>query len=143
LLGLVAIVLARESGALLVGERTNGARIRRLETIIRADESVNAFGELFTMQLGPDQVLLAVDGKFRPELTVRQLEPVIDAIEACIRKQEPAVVRVFIEADSLRESSDPSRRSLEIDDAYATGNAEVQDKPSPESSHPHFNRIGG
>jgi divalent metal cation (Fe/Co/Zn/Cd) transporter len=107
LLGLVAIVLARESGALLVGERTNRARIRRLETIIRADESVNAFGELFTIQLGPDQVLLAVDGKFRPELTVRQLEPIIDAIEARIRKQEPAVVRVFIEADSLRESRRP------------------------------------
>jgi inorganic pyrophosphatase len=26
---------------------------------------------------------------------------------------------------------------------YTGGNAEVQDKPSPESSHPHFNRIGG
>jgi cation diffusion facilitator family transporter len=104
LLGFVAIVLARESGALLVGERTNRARIRRLDAIIRADESVNTIGELFTMQLGPDQVLLAVDVKFRPELTVRQLESIIDGIEARIRKQEPAVVRVFIEPDSLRES---------------------------------------
>jgi cation diffusion facilitator family transporter len=107
LLGCVAIVLARESGALLVGERTNRARIRRLEKIIRADESVKAVGDLLTMQLGPDQVLVAVDVQFRPELSVRQLESVIDGIEARIRKQEPAVVRVFIEADSLRESGRP------------------------------------
>jgi cation diffusion facilitator family transporter len=105
LLGFVAMVLARESGALLVGERTNRARIRRLEKIIRTDESVKAVGDLLTMQLGPDQVLLAVDVKFRPDLTVRQLESIIDSIEARIRKQEPTVVRVFIEADSLREST--------------------------------------
>jgi cation diffusion facilitator family transporter len=104
LLGCVAIVLARESGALLVGERTNRARIRRLAKIIRADESVKAVGDLLTMQLGPDQILLAVDVQFRPELSVRQLESVIDGIEARIRKQEPTVVRVFIEADSLRDS---------------------------------------
>ncbi len=107
LLACVAIVLARESGALLVGVRTNRARIRRLQRIIRADESVEAVGDLLTMQLGPDQVLLAVDVKFRPDLTVQVLESIIDGIEACIRKQEPAVVRVFIEADSLRESRHP------------------------------------
>jgi len=101
LLGCIALVLARESGALLVGERTNRARITRLEKIIRADGSVKAIGDLLTMQLGPDQILLAVDVKFRPDLTVRQLESIIDDIEARIRKQEPSVVCVFIEADSL------------------------------------------
>jgi divalent metal cation (Fe/Co/Zn/Cd) transporter len=70
LLGCVAIVLARESGALLIGERTNRARVRRLEEIIRADASVKAVGDLLTMHLGPDQVLLAVDVQFRPELRV-------------------------------------------------------------------------
>ncbi|HEY6184996.1 MAG TPA: cation transporter dimerization domain-containing protein [Terriglobales bacterium] len=93
--------------ALLVGERTNRARIQRLEKIIRADESVEAVGDLLTMQLGPDQVLLAVDVQFQPELSVRQLESIIDGIEATIRKHEPAVVRVFIEADSLRASQRP------------------------------------
>jgi len=109
LLGLVAILLARESGALLVGERTNRARIRRIEKIIRDDPSVEDVGKLLTMQLGPDQILLAVDVKFRRHLDVQQLESIIDRIEARIRQQEPTVVRVFIEADSLKESTHLTR----------------------------------
>lgn len=101
LLGLVAILLARESGALLVGERTNRARIRRIEKIIRADASVEDVGRLLTMQLGPDQVLLAADVKFKPRPDVQQLELIIDRIEDRIRQQEPSVVSVFIEPDSL------------------------------------------
>jgi divalent metal cation (Fe/Co/Zn/Cd) transporter len=49
----------------------------------------------------------AVDVKFQPELSVRELESIIDGIEATIRKHEPAVVRVFIQVDSLRGSGQP------------------------------------
>ncbi len=105
LLGFVAILLARESGALLVGERTNRARIRRIEKIISDDPSVEDVGELFTMQLGPEQLLLAVDVKFQRRLDVQQLESIIDRIEGRIRQQEPTVARVFIEADSLKGST--------------------------------------
>ncbi len=58
LLAAVAIFLGRESGALRVGERTNRARIRRVKKIITADPSVDKVGDLLTMQLGPNQVLL-------------------------------------------------------------------------------------
>jgi len=44
LLGAVAVLLGRESGALLVGERTNRARITRLGEIIRADPAVEKMG---------------------------------------------------------------------------------------------------
>ena len=57
----VAALLGRESGALPVGERTNRLRIRRIRAIICADDSVDNVGDLLTMQLGPDQVLLNVD----------------------------------------------------------------------------------
>jgi len=105
LLGLVAILLARESGALLVGERTNRARIKRIENVIRQDTDVEDIGDLLTMQLGPDQILLAVDVKFRRRLDVSQLESIIDRIEGRIRQQEPTVARVFIKADSLKGST--------------------------------------
>lgn len=104
-LGAMAVLLARESGALLVGERTNRARIRRLKQIICADPSVEDVGDLLTMQLGPDQVLLNVDIRFKPGLSVRELEAAIDRIESQIHAQEPMVERIFIEADSLKRSS--------------------------------------
>jgi cation diffusion facilitator family transporter len=105
LLAAVAVLLGRESGALLVGERTNRSRIRRVGEIIRKDPSVEKVGDLLTMQLGPDQVLLTVDIKFRRGLDVQQLESAIDRIERRIRKDEPTIERIFIEADSLKQAA--------------------------------------
>jgi cation diffusion facilitator family transporter len=103
----VAFLLGRESGALLVGERTDRARIGRIRGILCGDPSVDNVGDLLTMQLGPDQVLLNVDIRFRSDLDVRQLESVIDRIERNIRQKEPSVGRIFIEVDSLRGSIYP------------------------------------
>jgi cation diffusion facilitator family transporter len=105
LLAVVAVFLGRESGALLVGERTSRSTIKRMREIIKADPSVDDVGDLLTMQLGPDQVLLAVDIKFRRGLDVQQLESAIDRIERDIRTAEPSVQRIFIEAESLKPAA--------------------------------------
>jgi divalent metal cation (Fe/Co/Zn/Cd) transporter len=69
-----AAPLGRESGALLVGERTRRATIRKLERILRDDPSVESVGELLTMQLGPEQVLLTADIRFQRELDLEHLK---------------------------------------------------------------------
>src|SRR5216684_3479716 len=102
LLAAVAALLGRESGALLVGERTNRARIRRVKKILEEDPAVEAVGDILTMQMGPDQVLLTVDIRFRRGLDVQQVESAIDRLEARIRQPEPTIERIFIEPDSLK-----------------------------------------
>jgi divalent metal cation (Fe/Co/Zn/Cd) transporter len=104
LLTAVAALLGRESGALLVGERTNRARIERVRRIIQAEPLVEGVGDLLTMQLGPDQVLLNVDIKFRRGIDVRQVESAIDRLENRIRREEPTIKRIYIEADSLKRT---------------------------------------
>jgi divalent metal cation (Fe/Co/Zn/Cd) transporter len=81
--------------------------IDRMQKIICSDPSVEGVGDLLTMQLGPDQVLLTVDIKFCRGLDVQQLESAIDRIERRIREQEPTVGRIFIEADALKGAPDP------------------------------------
>jgi cation diffusion facilitator family transporter len=105
LLAAVALLLGRESGALLVGERTNRSRIRRIRQIVQNDPSVEAVGDLLTMQLGPEQVLLNIDIRFRRGLAVQELEAAIDRLENRIRDAEPTIQRIFIEADSLRQTA--------------------------------------
>ena len=105
LLAGVAVLLGRESGALLVGERTNRSRIRRVRAIICADESVDSVGDLLTMQLGPEQLLLNVDIRFDRGLGVQELELAIDRIEKNIRQADPTIQRIFIEVDSLKTMS--------------------------------------
>jgi cation diffusion facilitator family transporter len=107
LLASVAVFLGRESGALLVGERTNRSRIGRIKEIIEQDVSVDDVGDLLTMQLGPSEVLLAVDIRFRRGLDVPELELAIDRIEDSIKKRDPMIARIFIEADSLKGAPKP------------------------------------
>ena len=102
LLAAVALLLGRESGALLIGERTNRAVIRRVKKIITADPAVEQAGDILTMQLGPNQVFLTVDIRFRRGLDVQQLESAIDRIESQIHQQEPTIEKIYIEADSLK-----------------------------------------
>ena len=111
LLACVALILGREIGALLVGERTNRSKIRRVKELITADEAVERVGDILTMQLGPDQVLLTVDIRFQRNLTMDQLESVIDRLEKKIREQEPSIQRIFIEAESFKRMNEEGGQS--------------------------------
>jgi cation diffusion facilitator family transporter len=108
-LAVLAVFLGRESGALLVGERTNRARIASLKEIICADPAVEQVGDLLTMQLGPEEVLLTVNIQFRRKLTLEQLESAIERIEARIRREQPSVQRIFIEAESFKPEKPSSK----------------------------------
>ena len=114
LLAAVALLLGRESGALLVGERTNRARIRRVKEnpkILKEDPAVEAVGDILTMQMGPDQVLLTVDIRFCRGLDVQQVESAIDRLEARIRPLEPTIEKIFIEPNSLKARAHKSSKA--------------------------------
>jgi cation diffusion facilitator family transporter len=107
----VAVLLGRESGALLLGEKANRSKIRRVKEIIQTDPSVENFGDVLTMQLGPNQVLLAVNVRFRRGIDIRQLESAIEQLEGRIRQAEPTIGRIFIEADALKLSDGKASRA--------------------------------
>jgi hypothetical protein len=89
LLAGVAVLLGRESGALLLGERADPDQIKALRELIVSDASVERVGDLLTMHLGPEQVLLAAEIKFRHGMNVEELEGAIDRLEERIRKNNP------------------------------------------------------
>jgi cation diffusion facilitator family transporter len=101
LLGAVAILLGRETGALLVGERTNRSRIRKIKKIISDDPAVESVGDLLTMQMGPQQALLTVEIRFLRSLNIQQVEFAIGRIKSHIRQQEPVMQRIFIDPESF------------------------------------------
>lgn len=105
LLAAIAVILARESGTLLVGESANREQIARVRAVIAADPMVEGVGRLFTMQLGPGQVLLTANIRFRAELSLRALESTIEHIERRVRAAEPAIRHIFLEAESLRTAA--------------------------------------
>jgi divalent metal cation (Fe/Co/Zn/Cd) transporter len=96
-----AALLGRESGALLVGERTGSATILKVERILRDEPSIEKVGDLLAMQLGPEQVLLTAGVRFQRELNVEHLEKEISKIESRIRTEEPRIRQIFLQPDPL------------------------------------------
>jgi divalent metal cation (Fe/Co/Zn/Cd) transporter len=85
----IAALLGRESGALLVGERTRSAIIKKVERILRDEPSIEKVGDLLTMQLGPEQVLLTAEVRFQRQLDVAGLERTISEVESRFGLKNP------------------------------------------------------
>jgi len=103
LVGTMGLFLARESGALLVGESASPGKVEKIRKIIQSEPAVDQVGDILTMQLSPDQVLLAVAIRFHHGPSVRDLEATIDRLERRIQSEEPTVKRIFIEAEALKD----------------------------------------
>jgi divalent metal cation (Fe/Co/Zn/Cd) transporter len=54
-----------------------------------------------TMHLGPHDVLLNLEIKFREELSAAEIGAAVDRIEQNLRRRDPDIKRIFIEAESL------------------------------------------
>jgi divalent metal cation (Fe/Co/Zn/Cd) transporter len=101
----VALFLAFESRDLIVGESAGRNIRRRVCEITQADPGVKSVRRSLTMHFGPEEVLLAMDTEFKPDLSASDVASVIDRLEARIHEDMPQVGNIFIEAESLRSSS--------------------------------------
>jgi cation diffusion facilitator family transporter len=111
LLAAVAVLLGRETGALLIGESTTRKRIQKIAGLIAADPDVDRVGQLLTMQLGPRQALLTVEIRFRRGLSLEALEHDIARIKTAIREQEPVFEQIFIAPDPLAQQTTRDRHA--------------------------------
>jgi cation diffusion facilitator family transporter len=100
LLCAVALLLARITHGLLIGESATPEDQARALGLASAVDGVERVTQVLTMHLGPDVVLLAMKIAFRPSLTLRQVEEVTNRIEADIRAAMPQMRKIFIEPDS-------------------------------------------
>jgi cation diffusion facilitator family transporter len=96
----VALLLAKITHGLLIGESATPDNRARALKLAASVEGVERVTQLLTMHLGPDVILLAMKVAFLPTLRVAEIEAVTDRIEARIRAEMPQMRKIFIEADS-------------------------------------------
>jgi cation diffusion facilitator family transporter len=110
LLGAVALLLARETKALLLGEE---ARPEIIATICREAEGLPGIlraNGLFTVQLGPREVFSAMSVEFADGLSARQVEELIAELEERVRAAHPEVVSLLVKPQSPEDFQDSHRR---------------------------------
>ncbi len=104
----VATILVIETRELLMGERADPALVASCCRLAAADPAVAAAKTPLTMQLGPEQVLLNMELRLRPELSGAKAVAAIDRIERRIRDAHPSVRHIFIEAGAIVAPGTPS-----------------------------------
>ena len=108
LLGAIAIVLAVEMKSLLIGESASEEDEAAIIAAIDAAAPVRTLIDIRTEHIGPESILVAAKIEFDPDLTMRELADVVDALEVDIRAAVPDATRIFIEPDVVR----PMRASV-------------------------------
>jgi cation diffusion facilitator family transporter len=99
-----AVTLARETGALLVGESMGREETGELRAIICADPAIDKVTRVLSMQMGPDEVLLTAAVQFRRGMRIDEVEHAIERLENAVRAHNPAVRNLYFESAALRSS---------------------------------------
>ena len=97
-----SLTLARETGALLVGESVGVEQTGKLKDLFCADPDIDTVGELMTMQLGPEDVLLTAAVRFRRGMRIDEVDLAIERLQRDVEAFNPAIRRVYFEAAALR-----------------------------------------
>jgi cation diffusion facilitator family transporter len=97
----VAVVLARETRGLLVGEAARDSLVDAVRRTAEADDAVTEVQRLLSMHLGPEDVLINLDLRFRSDLGVAEVAEAVQRLERRIKSENPRVRYLFMEVASL------------------------------------------
>ena len=117
ILAATAVVLARESKSLLIGEQASPHLARSVIDMARAEPGVHAANGLLTVQLAPDQVVVALSVEFGSDCTAAQIEAQVVALEDKAKAAFPEIVMLFIKPQSRDRYEDLKAARRPPDDA--------------------------
>lgn len=105
-LTIIAIIMIIESHNLLIGESAEGYILEEVEHLLSNDNDVAAVQTPLTMQLSPDEILLALNLEFKKELNGSDIVDSIYRLETLIKQKFPEIKRIYIEAGNLSKKED-------------------------------------
>ena len=100
LLCFIALIMVYESKGLLIGEGVEKRTLQGLRDIITADPSVERVDRLLTMYMGPDDVLLAIELRFRGNTDAIEIRAALARIKQVIRDCYPRIQHIFFDGIS-------------------------------------------
>ena len=96
ILGFTALLLARESKGLLIGESADSELVEGLRGLAAGQPGVVGVGHVLTIHSSPDQITAMVNVDFRDDMLAGDVERIVAEIEDQARSRWPAVRRLFV-----------------------------------------------
>ena len=91
-----ATLLARESKSLLIGEQADPALMQSILALAEAEPAIVAAEGVYTVQLAPDQVVVALSLEFAPEARASDIAVQVRALERKVCTAHGEVVALFM-----------------------------------------------
>ena len=101
LLAVAAILLARKTKGLLIGEAAEESVVHAIVQRATTVPGIVAARSILSVHLAPDQVVVALSLEFADELRAPEIEDCVVTLERLVRETFPAVVSVFVKPQSL------------------------------------------
>jgi cation diffusion facilitator family transporter len=127
----VAYALGRDTKDLLIGEAADPELRLDIQHAVSQHPEVAAVLELLTMQLSPEEVLVAMKVDFSDNVDSSRIEAVSTEIEEELRRRYPTVRHVYLDATaSSREQQELSQVIQHLADADAQGDLQAAEQLS-------------
>ena len=120
ILGATAMLLARETKALLIGEEAHPHVQAAVLRIAAADPGVDHANGVITAQMGPARVFAALSAEFHDGQTTREIETCINRIEAAVKAEHPEITSLFVKPQT---AGTWARRNARLDTDAAIDSA--------------------
>jgi len=98
-LGATALMLARESKGLLIGEAANPELREAVMRTACEIDGIERAQVVFSVHMAPDQVVIAMSLEFRDAMTADEIERTVDQLEARIQERHAEVIAVFVKPE--------------------------------------------
>lgn len=108
-LGCAAAITARESKDLLMGEQALPDVNRSILAIAQGEPGIERANGLYTVHLGPDQIVATLSLEFCDDLTTPEIEAHVADLERKIKAKHPEIVALFVKP----QASGAYRRAAE------------------------------
>lgn len=95
----VAVVVAMETYAMLVGEAATPQTVAAIRAALTAAPKITSVIHLRTLHLGPDELLVAAKVALAEDLTVPGVTEAINGAEALVRAAVPEKTLIYLEPD--------------------------------------------
>ncbi len=105
LLVYVAYFLATETMQLLIGETASDEDIKIISDVLDDYKEIEFFGNIRTMHLGPDEVMVGAEVNFYNSITAGRIEEIIADIKKRIRDRKVKFTHIYVESNSITEST--------------------------------------
>lgn len=103
-LACVAVLLARESKGLLIGEAADADLIARLRKVMDGHPLIDSVNHVRTVHTGPESIFVAISADFADDLRMGEAESVIEDLEQKMKALSPLITSIYIRPEKREQA---------------------------------------